>query len=132
MLYLDKTCESTDLALDERRDLFMLGDFSINWKSTHSDGNKIKFEQYIESCNLFQMVQDSTRSSRNKFGSRTESSIDLIIRNTPNKCSNAKLIQLAWTDHNIVYITKYNKVPKRPSRVTLRRSFKNFNLDDSE
>lgn len=47
--YLDKICKSIGLALDERRELFMLGDCNINWKNTNSDGNKTKFTQYIES-----------------------------------------------------------------------------------
>lgn len=55
-----------------------------------TDGNKTKFTQYIESCNLFKMVQDSTRSSRNKFWHKTDSIIDLIFCNAPSACSNAK------------------------------------------
>lgn len=129
-LYLDKICESIDLALDDRKELFMLGDYNIGWKSKHSDGNKTKFTQYIESRNLYQMVQDVTRSSRNKFGHKTESIIDLIFSNDPNKCSNAKSALVSWTDHNIVYITKYTKVPKRPPRVIVKRSFKKFVLED--
>ena len=104
-LYLDKICESIDLALDDRKELFMLGDYNIDWKSKHSDGNKTKFTQYIESRNLYQMVQDITRSSRNKFGHKTESIIDLIFSNANTK------------------------VPKRPPRVILRRSFKYFILE---
>lgn len=128
--YLNKICESMDLAMNERRDLFVLGDFNIHWESSHSGANKTRFSQYIESCNLSQMVNEITRSARNKYGQKTESTIDLIFCNVPGKCSNAKSVLLSWTDHNIVSITKHTKVPKRPPRITIRRSFKHFNLDN--
>lgn len=53
------------------------------------------------------MIQDSTKSSRNKFGHGIESIIDLIFCNALNKSSNAKSAMLPYTNHNIVCITKY-------------------------
>ena len=105
----------------------MLRDYNIDRKNSHSDGNKTKFTQYIESRNLFQMVHNGSRSSRNKFGHRTESIIDLIFCNGLHKGLNAKSALLSWTDHNIVCITKYTKMPKRPPGVTIIFF---FNLED--
>lgn len=34
----------------------------LEWKSSHSEGNKMTFIQKIESCNQFQMVQDNVMS----------------------------------------------------------------------
>lgn len=128
-LYLDKLCESLDHVLNERLDFFLLGDYNINFHNASTDGNKARLTQYLESHNLSQMVKDITRSSKNRMGHKTESIIDLIICNVPNKCSRATSTEVAWTDHNIVCITKKTKVPKRPPRITIKRSYKNFDLE---
>ena len=121
-LYLDKICESIDFALDERIELFMLGDYNIDWKSSHSDGNKTKLNIILSSIysrHLFQMVQDIIGPQEIHLGIE-QSIIELTFCNTPNECSNAKSALLSWTNHNIVSITKYTKVPKRPARRTIR------------
>ena len=53
----------------------------------------------------------------------------LLIRYSVILQTNAQMLNLllTWTDHNIVCITKYTKMPKRPPGVTIIFF---FNLED--
>ena len=60
--YLDDLCTGFDQATDSNRDVFILGDFNINWKD-HNNSNRTKLMRYAKNCGLKQMVNDTTRSS---------------------------------------------------------------------
>lgn len=51
--YLDDLCTGFDQATDSNRDVFILGDFNINWKD-HNNSNRTKFMRYAKNCGLKQ------------------------------------------------------------------------------
>lgn len=112
--YLNDLCESIDRATDENRDVFLLGDFNINWKD-ETNANKIKLSRFAMSCNMTQMVNEVTRLSSRK-GRCVETCIDLIFCNIPKESSKANSFPVGWSDHNITTITKPTKVPRKPPR----------------
>ena len=61
MSYLDNLCTGFEKATNSNRDVFILGDFNINWKD-QKNSNITKLLRYGESCGLKQMVNDTTRS----------------------------------------------------------------------
>ena len=88
MSYLDDLSNGFDQATDSNKDVFILGDFNINWKD-HNNSNRTKLMKYAKNCALKQMVNDTTRSSI-KLGHRSDTCIDLIFCNIPLQCLNAR------------------------------------------
>ncbi|MGL5507016.1 MAG: endonuclease/exonuclease/phosphatase family protein [Paraclostridium sp.] len=126
--YLDSICESMDRATDENKDMFLLGDFNIDWFAKTCSLTK-KLSSMAEVCNLTQMVTQPTRIGMKTNCVCTSSCIDLIFTNIQDLCSKAVSVAVGCSDHNLIALTKKTKIPKLGSRIILSRAYKRFNQD---
>ena len=78
--------------------------------------------------NFHQLVQDITRVQYNSVTNITKiSTIDHIYTNAKFRCSAAQVISFGDSDHDLIGYTRYSKNPPIPSRIVVKRSYKNFN-----
>ena len=77
--------------------------------------------------NFDQLVQDITRIQFNSVSNVTKiSCIDHIYTNTKFRCSAATVISFGDSDHDLISYTRFSKNPPIPSRIVVKRSYKNF------
>ncbi|KAI8507846.1 hypothetical protein Bbelb_140860 [Branchiostoma belcheri] len=120
---------SIDRATDSNNEVFILGDFNIDW-SNHLCPLRERLAQAAVRCNLLQSVKSPTRIGTNNRGQRTETHIDLVFTNCAERCTPVSSTPLGFSDHNIVYTTRKTKVPKAQPRVVERRAYGKFNPQD--
>ena len=66
-LYLNKLCEMLDKVSDRNNEMYLLGDFNIDWLSSTCSLKK-KLKDICYACNLSQLVYHPTRIHTNKTG----------------------------------------------------------------
>ena len=117
--YLNQCLPSINLA---KSDLFILGDWNVNYKNTLSP--KYKKLVFFENCNnLRQIIKDTTRNT-----DKSKTLIDLILTNTKDIAASGTLHTFI-SDHQPIFVTK-KKLRTRPNQVSFKgRSYKNLNLD---
>ena len=77
--------------------------------------------------NFDQLVKDITRVQWNSATKMAHmSSIDHVYTNAKYRCSDPVVISFGDSDHDIICYTRYSKSPSSPSRVIVKRNFKNF------
>lgn len=113
---------------EENKDMFLLGDFNINWSAPSCPLRK-KISSSASACCLSQMITIPTRVTVNAGGHRSSSCIDHIYTNVPEHCSNIVSIPVGYSDHNLVGLTKKMKPLKTAQKIIFHRSYKNFNAD---
>uniref|UniRef100_A0A8C7Z1Z2 ribonuclease H n=1 Tax=Oryzias sinensis TaxID=183150 RepID=A0A8C7Z1Z2_9TELE len=122
--YLQKICENMEMVSNKCGEMFLLGDFNIDWFSKKS----FLFEKIItmaNTCNLKQVMTQPTRIAMDN--SSKSACIDHIYTNVPDLCFQAVSIGVGCSDHNLIAITKQTKMPKSGGRIMYRRSYKHFN-----
>ena len=72
-----------------------------------------------------QCVRDSTRC----WKGQSDSCLDLVFTNTPQKLSQVRTFTRGYSDHKLVIGTRYTKNIKENTRYTIKRSNKNFDKD---
>ena len=103
------------------KDIFVMGDFNIDVKKK-SDANVKNLIQTMNSFGLKNFVDGITR-----YG-RTNSCIDLIFSNS-EYISNSGQLNLNFSDHQAVFITK-KKIRYEKSKIEFKgRSYKNYSAD---
>ena len=103
-------------------DLFILGDWNVNYKNTLSPNYKKLV--FFENCNnLRQIIKETTRNT-----DKSKTLIDLILTNT-NDIAASGTLNAFISDHQPIFVIK-KKVRTKPNRVSFEgRSYKNLNLD---
>ena len=102
-------------------EIYLLGDFNINYKATNNPETK-KLKWFEQRSGLKQLITDITRFSKNN------SCIDLIFSNSLF-ISDQGTLDVNLSDHEMIYITrKHIKKVKTPSSFQ-GRSYTNYNED---
>ena len=111
-------------SFDERskKDIFIVGDFNIDIKKK-SESNSKNLIQTMNTFGLKQYINGITR-----YG-KSNSCIDLIFTNSEYIC-NSGILDLNFSDHQAVFITK-KKFKIKNSKIEFKgRSYKNDIIDD--
>lgn len=124
-LYLDRLCDMFERACDENRELYVVGDLNINFLVSNCPLKK-KILNTMSVCNLVQVINQPTRVFTNKTGSLSSTCIDHIYTNAGELCSRAISIPIAFSDHNLVAISRKTKVPKAGPKIVFKRSYRGF------
>ena len=126
--YLNNMCEMLDRVCDVNREVYLLGDLSIDWFSS-SCPLKRKLLTVTSVCNLVQVVNQPTSEFTNTTVTRSSTCIDHIFTNTVELCSKAVSVPIGCSDHSIVVIFRKAKVPTAGSKIVYKRSYKRFCCD---
>ena len=117
------------------RDVICLGDANICSKKWNDTDYHLKEQVEIVQTFLLetessQLVKDFTRSEIVQGRVVSRSSIDHIYCNAPGKVSIPEVSAVGNSDHLGVVITKYTRVPKSRPKVIMKRSYKDFNVEN--
>ena len=124
-------------ALGEGRETIVLGDINLDWYTVmktdppgdHRDTTYYKtrpmaeqLSQRILPCGVVQLVRGVTRS----WPGQTDSTLDLIFTNYPEKISETRALVRGYSDHRLILATRFTKNICERDRYTKKRSYKNF------
>ena len=105
--------------LNKYGEIFILGDFNINYKGTNNPDTKI-LKWFEQKSGLKQIIDETTRFSN------TNSCIDLIFTNSPCIFDQGTL-DVNISDHEMIFVTrKHMAKTKNPSSFK-GRSYRNYN-----
>ncbi len=102
--FIDSFGNQVEAAMNDNPDaLIIVGDFNdrcIHWEDRHEKSEMgLKFYNYLNDVNLFQLVDEPTRITDN-----SASLLDLIITDSPGFIDNLNVLPpIGDLDHNIVY-----------------------------
>lgn len=107
--YLNQICRKIETVTKEGKDVFLLGDFNIDWLA--NEKMKETIHSVSQRCGLTQIINIPTRMEMagTKF---TLTCIDHIYTNVSELCSPLALTVTGCTDHNLVSVTVAIRVPK--------------------
>ena len=120
MEYLDDCLKSLNR---DKMDLFMVGDFNINYKNKKSPNYK-KFNFFVQSNGFTQHIKATTRNN-----DKTKSLLDLAISNS-KYVSSAGTLDHFISDHQPIYIIHKKGRDLRHSTEFTGRSYRNFSSED--
>ena len=120
MEYLDDCLKSLNR---DKMDLFMVGDFNINYKNKKSPNYK-KFNFFVQSNGFTQHIKATTRNN-----DKTKSLLDLAISNL-KYVSSAGTLDHFISDHQPIYIIHKKGRDLRHSTEFTGRSYRNFSSED--
>ena len=113
--------------MKDNTDIFVLGDFNVNFKDTKSASYK-ELSFTMQSLGLSQQVRDPTRLSWSN-GVNTSSMIDLIFTNS-DSVAGVQVLDMNVSDHLAVLITR-KKLYSKPAKINFTgRSYRNYNKED--
>ena len=119
-------CDSWDRATDENYETYILGDFNKNW---FNQEDSALLRLYTDICGLTQTVTEATRTV-NTAHSATTTCLGLIFTNNPEQnMSNCKVISVGFTDHDLTVLSIKSEIPRGPSKVVYKRSYKHFSAE---
>ena len=88
----------------------------------------------VDTCNAYnfhQVVKNITRVQYNSVSKETSTScIDHLYCNAQHRISPVQVISFGSSDHDAISYVRFAKEPKPPSRVIMKRSYKNFNKEN--
>jgi len=92
---------------------------------THSISLTRKYVEFLRTYGLTQIIKEPTRVT-----DKTETLLDHILINTPDKITHAGVLRKAISDHDIIYCTRKHQMTKtgRHNTITLR-SMKNYSKE---
>ena len=102
------------------KELYILGDFNIDFSRKNSDGDKTKLKDIIiTKYNMRQLIKTPTHSTSN-----SNSLIDLIFTSvSPNLVIDSGTLNVCISDHLPIYIRKKKKREKHPKKtIHIRRT----------
>ena len=124
----------SDLPGRNQRDVVTLGDANVcalSWDKPDYSTNLKElsdiFKQFFINESFSQLVSVFTRSQKMANGSISQSCIDHIATNVPDKCSVPIVTSAGSSDHLAVLITKYSRQLRQEPRTIKQRNYKNFN-----
>ena len=123
-----------EAAISEGREVMVMGDISLDflkWTrnnlSNSDSSTRLKPLTEARFSRIFphgvsQLVIEATRV----WPGQTDSGLDHIYSNKPEKCSEVYLEYSRGSDHKLLKITRFTKSFNRSDKYVKRRSFKNF------
>ena len=118
--YLEDTIEQFDLTKD---DLFIMGDFNIDFLSKKDNSYKLLF-QFCKQFGLDPHIKSSTHFSKTK-----NSCIDQILSNS-NFVSMAGVCNLNISDHQLVYVIRKKAKSTDKNILFWGRSYRNYDCNE--
>ena len=118
-MFCDELTNKVNDIIDvENADIFVMGDFNINYNiKNNPDGKNIL--RFQELTNLKQLITENTRINN---------CIDLIFTNS-NIIANSGVIELNISDHDLVYVTQKKQKVKHDKVKFCGRSYVNYETD---
>ena len=117
------------------KDVICLGDANLCTKKWND--SSYQFKEQAEMVQTFlletessQLVKQFTRSEFVRGGILSRSIIDHCYCNAVGKVSSPEVVAVGNSDHLGVVITKYTKAPKIKPKVIMKRSYKNFLVEE--
>ena len=117
--YLDECLKTLNLS---KVNLFLVGDFNINYRNKRSPNYK-KFNFFVQSNGLSQHINTTTRNN-----DKTRSLLDLAITNS-KYISRAGTLEHFVSDHQPIYIIHKKGKDLRSTEEFKGRSYRNFDRD---
>ena len=122
----------------EPNETHVCGDMNIDvyqGKWLRPDYSLLSLSRLIKSAcdinNFHQLVQDITRVQFNSVTNITKiSCIDHIYTNAKFRCSAATVTSFGDSDHDLISYTRFSKNPPTPSRIVVKRSYKDFKQEE--
>ena len=117
------------------KDVVFMGDANlcaIDWLNEnykYKDLSDIVQEFLVESA-CSQLVRKYTRSEIIQGGAVSQSCIDHCYTNAPDKVSKPEVVDVGTSDHMGVVITKYTKVARSKPNTVMKRSYKDFKVEN--
>ena len=113
-------------ALDSGKEVIVMGDFNLDYFKFSNSGQLQplvdKLVEQIYPHGVQQVVQGPTHS----WPGKTDSCIDLIYTNRPEKVGKAQAQIRGSSDHRLVLVSKHSKSVGESIRYVRKRSYKNF------
>ena len=81
-------------------EFFLLGDINVDLMPDTTLANAVKLKHIYDIYGLEQLITEPTRVTRN-----SSTLIDLCITNSPPKITKCGVVQLAISDHALIYMT---------------------------
>ncbi len=129
MQYVDELYSVLLMVTDAAKEVFVLGDFNIDWLSNSCPLRK-KLNGTALICNLTQTVSEPTRVFCNVVGQRSATCIDHIFTTNSKLYSKAVSAPMGFSDHNIVAIVTKTSIPKAGPKILYKRSYRRFCEND--
>ena len=108
--------------LHENKEIIITGDVNCNYLD---ESNERPFKDLLSLNGFIQTVQSATRITP-----QSETLIDVILSNSPEKLSDIKVIPTALSDHDTVYCVRDNNIRKEPFETITCRDYSNYNPAD--
>ena len=89
-----------------------------NYKAIH-----VRLVDILELFQMKQVITDATRITRN-----TDSILDIIATNRPDKVKESGVLHLGISDHSLVYMCLKISLPREKPKIVESRNFKNYNI----
>ena len=106
----------------EHQEVFLMGDFNINLLNYESNQETADFLNNMQSNSLVHYITLPTRITP-----RSKTLIDNIFFNETNEAAISRNLITDISDHHAQFLITPKILGNDPNKVTLRRSFKNFN-----
>ena len=100
---------------------FLLGDINVDFLPDTTVSNAVKLKHILVIYDLDQLITEPPRITLN-----SRSFIDLCIVNSPLKIANCGVVQLAISDHALIYIPHKAHYQRTGSRIIKTRQMRNF------
>ena len=121
---LQELMSKSQLAAEENTEVILMGDFNLDLKKKAGQKElKELITNFTTKNNMVQLIQEDTRSR--VVGGRLQSStIDHVYTNMPDNITNLKQVNIASSDHSIIYFTRKTSHMGQQAELQERRSFK--------
>ena len=129
--------EKWEEAIMEEKEVHCMGDTNIDflkWKDPSQPGEQDKgrlkplitqlFDRII-SHGFVQLITGPTRVQRGQ----TPSGLDHYYTNRPQRVNNIHAFYQGSSDHKLIFAVRHSEVKFSKARITMKRSYKNFNPD---
>ncbi len=85
-------------SVDFNKEVILMGDFNINWSDK---GGRKKLKNITDYFNLTQLIEQPTRITN-----RSETKIDLLFTNRPERITKTYNLVTGLSDHNIILFSR--------------------------
>ena len=112
--------------LDEQdKELILTGDLNCDFPLPVLQSHSRRLMDILE---LFQMNQVITAATR--ITGNTDSLLDIIATNRPDKVKESVVFHLGISDHSLVYMCLKISLPREKPKIVESRYLKNYNIND--
>lgn len=123
--YLSKICRKIEVVSNEKKDMFLLGDFNIDWLKESAKKTRIDFASSV--CNMNQIIEEPTREEETSSRS-TSTCIDHIYTNIPEFCSQTVIsVDEDISDHKLIIV----EVRRNPETDPLSEGLQSLSFSSS-